>query len=185
VLDLVKELARSLGVPYTLIPAPDVNDVIKHVKNRTADIGFMAFDETRPQEGDFARAFDLMYSSFIVRSDSPIQKKADADRSGLQIGAVRGNSQELFLTENVKSAHVKVFETMPPQAELERLLVSGEIDAFGVNRQLALDSSAHSSKHRALPDSFLEVEQAFVVDKGNTAKVDAINQFVNEVRASG
>ena len=183
--DLVKELARKLGVPYTLIPAPDPSEVIKHLKNHTADIGFMAYDETRAQEVDFAGPFILMYSSYIVRADSPIQKKADVDRSGLQIGAVRGNSQELFLSENVKSARVKVFETQPPQAELERLLLSGELDAFGVNRQRALDAAAQSSRLRALPDSFLEVEQAFVVEKGDVKKAGAINRFVDEVRASG
>lgn len=183
--DLVKELAHRLGVPYALIPAPDVSDVTKHLKNHTADIGFMAYDETRAKEVDFAGAFILMYSSYIVRTDSPIQKTADADRSGLQIGAVRGNSQELFLSDNVKSARMKIFETMPSQAELERLLVSGEIDAFGVNRQRALDAAAQSSRLRALPDSFLEVEQAFVVEKGDGAKAEAINRFVDELRASG
>ena len=185
VADLVKELARRLDVPYTLIPAPGVPDVIKHLKDHTADIGFMAYDETRAQEVDFAGAFALMYSSYIVPVNSRIQKTADADRPGLQIGAVKGVSQELFLSENLKNAKVKIFVNMPPQSELERLLVSGELDAFGVNRQRALDAAAESSKLRALPDSFLEVEQSFVVEKGQSAKADVINRFVEDVRTSG
>src|SRR5262245_33633346 len=43
--DLVKELAGKLGVPYTLIPSPGATEVIGHLKDHTADIGFLAFDE--------------------------------------------------------------------------------------------------------------------------------------------
>ena len=185
VADLVKELARQLGVPYTLVPAPNPAGVIDHLKKRTVDIGFMAYDESRAQEVDFAGPFALMNSSYIVRADSPIQKTADADRTGLQIGVVRGQSQQLFLSANVKNAGMKVFETMPPQAELERLIASGEINAFGVNSQRAIDAAAASPRLRALPDSFLGVEQSFVVEKGSVAKAAAINRFVDAVRASG
>ena len=40
--DLVKELARKLGVPYKIIPAPGAAAVIDAVKSHTADIGFLA-----------------------------------------------------------------------------------------------------------------------------------------------
>jgi polar amino acid transport system substrate-binding protein len=185
VADLVKELAGELGVPYTLIPVPNAAGVIDHLKKRTVDIGFLAYDESRAQEVDFAGPFALMLSSFIVRADSPIQNTADADRSGLQIGVVRGQSQQIFLSANVKNAAVRIFETMPPQAELERLIVSGEIHAFGVNTQRAVDAAAASSRLRALTDSFLGVEQSFVVEKGNVTKAATINRFVDAVRASG
>ncbi|RPH59299.1 MAG: hypothetical protein EHM89_10920 [Acidobacteria bacterium] len=75
---------------------------------------------------------------------------------------------------------------MPAQPELETLLTSGEVDAFAINRQRSLDAQAASgAKLRALPDSFLEVDQSFVVEKGNRAKLEAIDKFVDEVRASG
>ena len=38
---------------------------------------------------------------------------------------------------------------------------------------------------RPLGDSFLEVDQCFVVEKGATAKLKAIEEFVSTVRASG
>jgi hypothetical protein len=75
---------------------------------------------------------------------------------------------------------------MPPQAEVERLLGSREVDVFAINRQRALDAQAASgSKLRALADSFLDVDQCFVVPKGNTARLAPIASFVADVRASG
>jgi ABC-type amino acid transport substrate-binding protein len=92
----------------------------------------------------------------------------------------------LFVSSHLKNARVRVFETMPPQPELETLLINGAVDAFAINRQRSLEAQAASgSKLRALPDSFLEVEQSFVVAKGDRAKLDTIEKFVSEARASG
>ena len=184
--DLVKELARKLGVPFKLTPIPDAAGVIDALKNQTADIGFLAYDESRAREIDYGAAFAIMFSSYLVRANSPIQKTSDVDRTGIKVAAVKGQSQELFVSSHLKNAQVRVFPTMPPQAEVETLLAGGEVEAFAINRQRALDAqSASAGKLRALTDSFLDVDQSFVVRKGDRAKVEAIEKFVNEVRASG
>ena len=184
--DLVKELARKLGVPYKIIPAPDAKGVIDGLNNHAADIGFLAYDETRAREVDFGAPFIVMFNSYLVRANSPIQKSADVDRAGIKVAAVKGQTQELFVSSHMKNAQVRVFQTMPPQSELETLLTSGEVDVFAINRQRSLDAQAASgSRLRALPDSFMEVDQSFVVEKGNRAKLEWIEKFVAELRASG
>ena len=184
--DLVKELASRLHVPYKIIPVDDAASVIDGLKNHTTDIGFLAYDESRAREVDYGAAFEVMFNSYLVRADSPIKRSGDVDRAGIKVAAVKGQTQELFVSSHLKNATVRVFPTTPPQAELEKLLLSGEVDAFAINRQRSLDAeAASSSKLRALPDSFLEVEQSFVVEKGNRAKLEAIEKFVGEVRASG
>jgi polar amino acid transport system substrate-binding protein len=184
--DLVKELARKLGVPYVITSAPDAKGVIDTVKARAADIGFLAYDETRAQEVDFGAAFAVMLNSYLVPATSHIQKSADVDKSGVKVGAVKGQSQQLFVSSKLKNAQIRLFDTVPPQAELEALLTRGEVDVFAINRQRSLDAEAASgSKLRALPDSFMEVDQCFVVGKGAQAKLDLIEKFVTELRASG
>ena len=184
--DLVKELARKLGVPFAIIPAPDAAGVIGALKNGSADIGFLAYEEARAQEVDFGAPFVVMFNSYLVKADSPIRSSADADRSGVTVAAVNGQTQERFVSSHLKSARVRVFPTMPPQADLERLLTSGEVDAFAINRQRSLEAQAASaSKLRALPDSFLNVDQCFVVAKGERAKLAALESFAADVRASG
>jgi polar amino acid transport system substrate-binding protein len=127
-----------------------------------------------------------MLNSYLVRANSEIQRSADVDRAGTKVAAVKGQTQELFVSSRLKNAQVRTFETMPAQPELETLLSSGEVDAFAINRQRALVAQAASNaKLRALPDSFLEVEQSFVVRKGERAKLQAIDDFVNEIRVSG
>jgi polar amino acid transport system substrate-binding protein len=184
--DLVKEMARQLAVPFKIISAADAGVIIDALKNHTADIGFLAYDETRAREVDFGAPFLTMLNSYLVRANSPLQKSGDVDRTGVKVAAVKGQTQELFVSSHLKNAQVRVFQTMPPQLEVERLLMGGEVDAFAINRQRSLDAqSASGSKLRALPDSFLEVDQCFIVEKGARAKLAAIEKFVSELRDSG
>ena len=186
--DLVRELARRLKVPFTLIPAQNAQGVIAHVQGGTADLGFLAYEEARAREVEFAGPFAVMYNTHLVRSDSPLRTVEDADRNGITIGAVRAQTQEIYLSANLKHARVKMFEAQPSQADLERMLGGREIDAFAQNTQRAKEAVATAGSRvplRALTGSSVAVEQSFVGKKGDTASAAMLDQFVEELRASG
>jgi polar amino acid transport system substrate-binding protein len=186
--DLVRELARRLNLPFKLIPAPNAQGVIAHVQGGTADIGFLAYEEARAREVEFAGPFAVMYNTHLVRADSPLRTVEDADRDGVTIGAVRAQTQELYLSANLKHARVKMVEAQPSQADLERILGNREIDAFAQNTQRAAEAVAAAGSRvplRALTGSYVAVEQSFVVKKGDTANAAMLDRFVDELRASG
>ena len=186
VADLVKELAQRLKVPYAILPVPDARAVMDALKTHQADIGFLAYDPERAGEVDFTIPYLLMHASYLVRADSKIRTSPEVDRPGMRVGAVKGQSQQTYLSSQLKNGQVKIFETMPPQAELEKLLLSGEIDAFGANRQRMVEAAALSPKLRVLADDFLVAGQAIVVTKGDSsARLEALNQFLNDVLSSG
>ena len=100
-----------------------------------------------------------MRNSYLVPAGSALQRSADIDRAGVTVAAVKGQTQELFVSSHSKSARVRVLPAMPAQAEVERLLTAGEVDAFAINRQRLLEAqTAAGSKLRVLPDSFLDVD---------------------------
>jgi polar amino acid transport system substrate-binding protein len=184
--DLARELARKLGVPAKVVSVPNAAAVIAALREGTADIGFLAYEESRAREVDYGAPFIAMANSYLVKADSPIRSSADVDRAGITVGAVKGQTQERFVSQTLKGARIRLFEDMPPQAEVDKLLTSGAVDAFAINRQRSLEAEAASvGRLRVLPDSFLDVDQCFVVAKGNAAALKAIEQFVNEMRASG
>jgi polar amino acid transport system substrate-binding protein len=186
VADLVQEIAQRLRVSFQLIPAPDAAGVIAHIQAGTADLGVLAYEAARAREVDFAGPFAVMLSSYLVRADSPIQSLADADRSGIEIGAVRGVTQEIHLSAHLQRARLRIFESMPPPAEVQRLLEANVLQAFGLNRQRGEDAVAASAGAlRLVPGSFVDVEQSFVVKKGDREGADAIERLVAELRASG
>ena len=64
-------------------------------------------------------------------------------------------------------------------------MLSGELQAFGANRQRMEDAAAKSPKLRALADNFLVVVQEVVVEKGDPAKLAQIDALIDDMRSSG
>jgi polar amino acid transport system substrate-binding protein len=159
--------------------------VIDLLNAHTADIGFLAFDAPRAAEVDFSKPYALMQNSYIVRADSPIHKASEADRAGLRVGAAQGQSQGVYLKENLKNAQVKILPAMPSPEELQKLLIAGDLDAFGANRQRLVEVAAAHSNLRVLPDNFSAAEQSIVINKGDRSRLDGINRFIAEACATG
>jgi polar amino acid transport system substrate-binding protein len=179
-------LARSLGVPVSILSRPYAAEVAAVVKSGATDIGFLAYDDERAREVDFSAPYLLMLNSYLVRADSPIRTSADVDRQGVVVAAVRGQSQQIFVSRELKMASIRILEEVLPQAGIERLLLAEGVDVLAINRQRALDAAVASrDRLRALPDSFFNVGQAIVVAKGNAARMNLVQRFVSEVRASG
>ena len=185
VADLVRELAARRQVPYTLLPVPDASAVIDSVKSGKADVGFLAYEAARAAQVDFSDPYALMANAYAVSADSSIRRSADVDRAGVKIGAVKGQSQEIYVSGNIKNARVQVLPAMPANEVLAGMLAGGELDVFAANRQRMEELARTSSKVRVLADNFLMIGQAMVVDKGNRSSLDELNRFLADVRASG
>src|SRR5579863_7803644 len=117
--DIVKELARRAGVPYTITPAVGAKAVIESLNNQSADIGFLAWEAERARQVDFSGPYLLMGSSYLIPAASPIKATGDADRAGVKIGAVGGQSPTIYLQEHLKNAQVVIWSAAPPMDELQ------------------------------------------------------------------
>src|SRR2546423_11676188 len=137
--DIVEALAKKIGVPFTIVSAPNAGGVVSALNARDADIGFLAYDEARARDVDFGAPVMVMFNSYLVKSDSAIRRSADVDRAGVTVAAVRGQTQELFVSSHLKNARIRIFEAMPPQNEVEALLLKNDVDVFAINRQRSLD----------------------------------------------
>ena len=181
--DIVKELARRMGVPFT-ITGTDVSGVMETVRSRTADIGFLAFDPTRAVGITFTQSYSLAHNTYMVPKDSPLQTFADADRKGVRIGVAGGDSVDLFLSRTLKQAEL----VRPADRSMEsivRMLSVGEVQAYAANRQRLTEAAARAPNMRLLDGSVLPVQQAMVVTQENAAALAILNRFIDEARASG
>jgi polar amino acid transport system substrate-binding protein len=184
VADLVREIARRRGLKFELMPSADATAVIERVRSGQADIGFLAYEAARATQVDFSEPYLMMGNAYLVRDDSAIKRSADVDRAGVKVAAVKGQSQQIFVSEHLKAAQVNVLPTMPANDVVVKMLVGGEIDAFAANRQRMEEAARTSPRVRVLTDNFLLIGQAIVVPKGNRARLDDVNKFVAEIRAS-
>jgi len=183
-IDLTRELGRRLGVPVNLISSPNPAAVIDAVSTGQADIGFVAYNPERAGPVEFSQVYLLVQQTFLVPEKSPIRSVADIDRPDRRIGANRGDSIALYLARTLKQARI-VESADSSLEEAKRMLADGRVDAFGANRQRLTDLLRGASGLRLLPDDLYGVEQTIIVPKGNAGALQAVNQFLDDVRASG
>ena len=181
--DLARELARRIGVPVEIKPEANPKAVIDAVSGGEADIGFVAFEPSRAGTVEFSQTYMLVRQSFLVLEGSNIRAIADVDRAGQKIAGSLNDSITLFMKRKFKQATLSEIENNP--AEIKRLLVAKEIDAFGANRQRLTNLMKDATGFRILPDNLFGVPQTIIVPKGKPEVLSAVNRFIDDVRASG
>lgn len=183
--DLIREMGRRLRVEVALMPVPDAATVIDRVRGGQADIGFLAHEAARARLVDFSAPYALMRNAYLVSADSPIRRSGDVDRAGVRVGAVKGQSQQIFVSEQLRAAEVVIYPTMPPNAEVAALLRRGDLQAFAANRQRMQEAAREVPGLRVLDDDFMTIGQAVVVGKGDAARLAAVEAFIDHVLRSG
>jgi polar amino acid transport system substrate-binding protein len=185
VADIVKELARRSGVPYTITPSNGAKELIERLNSHTFELGLLAFEAERSRQVDFSGPYLLMGSTFLVPTSSAIKTAADADGSGVKIGAVDGNSPTIFLQQHFKNATVIPWKAAPPYQQMLKLFASGEVDAYAGNRARLVEAADTYPGLRVVEGDFTVLEQNLVVPRGDAARLKIINDFLDEARSSG
>lgn len=183
--DLVAELARRLGVPHVVMPLPDAGAVLESVRSGKVDIGFLAVEAERATQVDFSDPYSSSGAAYAVRANASFKNSADVDRPGVTIGAIAGQSPEVYVREHAKHARVESLASVPPNTEIGKMLLDGKFDAFAANRTRMEELVRDVPGLRVLPDDYMVTSQAIVVTKGNTARLAEINRFLADMRRSG
>jgi polar amino acid transport system substrate-binding protein len=181
--DVARELARRIAVPVEFKPLANPKAVIDAVTGGDADIGFIAYAPERVGTVEFSQAYVLSGQGFLVLEESNIRTIADVDRAGQKIAGGHADSISLFMKRKFK--HAALSEVSHEPAEIKRLLLAKEIDAFGANRQRLANIVKEGPGFRILPENLFGVPQTIIVPKGNTEVLAAVNRFIDDVRASG
>jgi polar amino acid transport system substrate-binding protein len=182
--ELTREIARQLGVPYKITGVATISRVIESVKRGDADIGFIGFDPARAVDVVFSQNFTLAHSTFLVRQDAPFKSVADVDRAGARVGVAARSATDLVLARTLKNAALKR-NTGGDVAVGGRLLLAGEIDAYASLRHLLAEVAAKNPDLRLLPDNFNTTEQSIIISKNRPSDIDFVNRVIEEARASG
>jgi len=181
--DVARELARRIGVPVEFKPLANPKAVIDAVTGGEADIGFIAYAPERVGTVEFSQAYMLSGQGFLVLEESNIRTTADVDRVGQKIAGGHADSISLFMKRKFK--HATLSEISHDAAEIKRLLLAKEIDAFGANRQRLANIVKEGPGFRILPDNLFGVPQTIIVPKGKAEALAAVNRFIDDIRASG
>jgi polar amino acid transport system substrate-binding protein len=181
--DLGRELARRLGVPFEPIGHPRAADIVASAKTGSWDLAFLAVDPERADVVDFSPAYLEAHNEYLAPAGSRVASFAEADRSGVRIGVGQRDAVDLHLTRTLK--HAQLVRNAGGTSGALELVRTGKVDLYAANRQRLDEMLEQLPGARLLDGSVLAVRQAIALPKGHAAGLAFVEAFVAEAKASG
>jgi len=180
--DLGREMARRLGVPFEPVAYTSFLSVLAGAKSGAWDIATMGIIPERREIVDFTTPYMIVEFGFLVPSGSSISALADVDRPGVRIAALEKSSPDAYLSGALRNA---TLVRLPTLAEMMQSLRAGRADAvYGVKATM-LSQSEKLPGSRVLEGQFGGEETAIAVPKGRQLGAAYARQFVEAAKSEG
>lgn len=180
--DMAREIARRAELPVTFVCYESPGKMADAIKTEAWDIAFFAVEPARAGQIDFTTAYVEIEATYLVPAGSPLKTLADVDRPGVRISVSGRSAYDLFLTRNLK--HAELLRADGIDASYERF-VAEKLDALAGLRPKLVSEVAKLPGAKIIEGRFTAIQQAIGIPKGKTGVAQWLQQFVDEVKASG
>jgi polar amino acid transport system substrate-binding protein len=180
--DLGKELAKRLGVPYEQVEYQRIAEVIDGLKSGAVDFTITNATPERAKGVDFTQPLLAVELGFLVPPDSPISTAADVDRAGVSVGVTQGSTSQSTLPRELKNASVVPAPTLKVGIEM---LSQRRLDAFATNKAILFEMSDSLPGSRVLADRWGVEYLAIAIPKGRAEGMVYVRRFVDDVESQG
>lgn len=180
--DLGRELAGRLGVPWTLVEFPRAAEVLEALKADRVDVTVTNVTPTRAADVDFSAPLLAIELSCLVRPDSPLRTVADVDQPGLRVGVSQGSTSQATLGRTLRHATVVPAPTLAAAVDM---LGAGGIDAFATNKAILYAMADRQPGSRVLDGAWGKEEIALAIPRGRGDAIAYVRAFAEEARGEG
>ena len=180
--DLGKELARRVGVPFEPVVYTAVPALIGGAKSGEWDVALMGINAERAAAMNFSAPYMELEWGYLVRAGVSIATASDVDKAGIRIGVLEKAGADILLSSTLKNA---VLVRSRGIAELYALLESGKADVIATGKPGLFAVAAKQPGSRVLDGRILVEPIAMGVPKGRNAAAVYVGKFVEEAKADG
>ncbi len=180
--DVAKLLAKEWGVELQIVPVTGPNR-IPYLQSNQVDllVASLGITEERAKSVDFSKPYAGI--SIGVFGAEGVEVSSAEDLSGKTIGVARASTQDTAVTK-----------IAPPDATIQRFdddasavqaLLSGQVELIGVSNVVAaqIEQAAPGRFNQKLELS--QQVQGIAVRKGSSELLEAVNAFLEKVKADG
>jgi len=180
--DLGKELARRVGVPFQAVVYANPPALIGGAKSGEWDVAMAGINAERAAAMDFTAPYMEVEQGYLVRAGVPVATAADVDKAGIRIGVLEKSGAELQLSKTLK--HAELVRVNSP-AENFALMDTGKVDLIAATKT-ALFAGATSRPGSRVLDGRIVVEPIGMgVPKGrNAAAAMYVAKYVEEAKSA-
>ena len=180
--DLGKELARRLDVPFEAVEFRQIADVLEGLKQGRVDFTVTNATPARAGDMDFTAPILGVELGYLVPPRSSISTSADVDRAGIRVGVTEGGSSHRTLSREFKHATVVPSPTLKDAIEM---LADGRVDAYATNKAILFELSDQSPGSRVLEGRWGIELFAIAIPKGRDAALTTVRAFADAARSEG
>jgi polar amino acid transport system substrate-binding protein len=180
--DLGKELARRIGVPFEPVAYTSVPALIAGAKTGQWDVATMGISTERALLVDFTAPYMEVEFSYLVPKGSPISTQSDVDRRGIRIGVVEKASPDVYLTGTIRSA---TLVRAPTIAGMVESLRAGRADVLFGTKAGMLSQAEKLAGSRVLEGRSGGENTGMAVPKRRDSSAAYVRQFVESAKSEG
>jgi len=181
-LDLGKDLARRLGVPFEPVLYPSVGALLDAGKSGAWDVAFVGFSPARAQEWDFTGLHLEVEFGYLVPAGSAISTMADVERPGVRIALQEKSGPDVFFSRALKDAvAVRASSNLGALEELK----SGRADVMGSIKPVLFELSKQLPGSRVLEGRPGIDPHAMAMPKERHAGAAYARKFIEDAKSDG
>ena len=180
--DLGKELARRVGVPFDPVVYAGVSALIGGAKSGEWDVVLIAINAERAAAMDFSAPYMELEQGYLVRAGVSIATPSDVDQPGIRVGVLESAVADAHLSRTLKNATLVRTKSV---AELFAILESGKADVIATGKPGLFAVAAKQPGSRVLDGRILVEPIGMGVPKGRNAAAAYVGKFVEEAKAEG
>jgi polar amino acid transport system substrate-binding protein len=180
--DLGKEIARRVGLPFQAMPYPNPAAVVAAAKAGEFDVVLMGINAERAAAIEFSAPYLEVEQGFLVRPGVPITSIAELDKPGIRIAVLEKAGADMHLTASLKNA------SLIRAKSVDELFGSldGKADVVAGTKTALFERVAGRPGARVLDGRFLVEPVGMGVPKGrNPAAAAYVARFAQDAKSSG
>jgi polar amino acid transport system substrate-binding protein len=182
-LDLGRELAQRIGVPFEPVLYPSVGALLDSGKTGAWDVAFVGFSPARAEEWDFTGLHVDVEFGYLIPGGSGMSAMADVDRPGVRIAVQQNSGPDAFFTRTLTNAVVIRASSNPAALEVVR---SGGADVMGSIKPVLCELSPSLPGSRVLEGRPGIDPHAMAMPKGrDLVGVTYARQFIERAKSDG
>lgn len=179
--DLGRELAQRIGVPFEAVPYSTIAALLAGAKSGEWDVATMGISAEREKLVEFTAPFMIVEYGYVVPGGSSISASADVDKPGVRIAVAEKGAPDAFLTQTLKQASLIRLPALP---QMMQALRAGSVEAvYGIKAAL-LEQSEKLPGSRVIEDRLGGEQTALALPRGRVG-VAYIHQFVEDAKSEG
>jgi polar amino acid transport system substrate-binding protein len=180
--DLGKELAKRLDVPYDQVEFRRIAEVIDALKSGGVDFAITNATPARAKDVDFTQPILSIELGYLVSPGSPISRLSELDRSGVRVGVTQGSTSQDALPGVLKNAAVVPAPNLKAAIEM---LSQRKLDAFATNKAILFEMSDSLPGSQVLDGRWGVEHLAIAIPKGRDQGMPYMQEFVHDAIAQG